>query len=108
VWDKLRCILFLLIQRATIRETHITILAMNGNLLPVSFYTPPSCSVVKRGGYFSLMTEFGIKAIIRLVLYGRIVWPLTLTEERGLRILEKRLPRKMVESKVKTVTRRRR
>jgi len=70
-----------LIQRARKRETHITILAMNGNLLPVSLYTPSSCSVVKRRGYFSLMTELAIKAIIRLVLYGRIFWALTLTEE---------------------------
>jgi hypothetical protein len=97
-----------LIQRARMREAHITMLAMNGNLLPVRLYTPSSCSVVRRGGYFSLMTELATKAIIRLVLYGRIVWPLTLTEERGLRVFEKRLPRKMFERKVKAATRRRR
>ena len=81
--------------------------AMNGNLLPVSLYTPSSCSVVKRGGYSSLMTELTIKAITRLVLYGRIVWPLTLTEEPRLRVFEKGLPRKIVERKVKAATRRR-
>jgi len=82
-------------------------LAMNGYLLPVSLYTPSSCSVVKRGGSFSIMTELAIKAIIWLVLYGHIIWPLTLTEERGLRVFEKGLPRKMVERKVKAATRRR-
>jgi len=46
------------------RETHITMLAINGNLLPVRLYTPSSCSVVWRGGYFSLMTELAIKALI--------------------------------------------
>jgi len=96
-----------LIQRTRMRETHITMLAMNGYLLPVSLYTPSSCSVVKRGGSFSIMTELAIKAIIWLVLYGHIIWPLTLTEERGLRVFEKGLPRKMVERKVKAATRRR-
>jgi hypothetical protein len=90
------------------REMHITMLPMNGNLLPVRLYTPCSCSVVRRGGYFSLMTELAVKAIILLVLYGRIIWPVTLTEERGLRVFEKGLPRKMFERKVKAAKRRRR
>ena len=90
------------------RETHITMLPMNGNLLPVCLYTPCSCSVVRRGGYFSLMTELAVKAIILLVLYGRIIWPVTLTEERGLRVFEKGLQRTMFERRVKAATRRRR
>ena len=83
-------------------------LTINGNLLPVRLYTTSSCSVVRRGGYFSLMKELAIKAIILLVYYDCIVWPLTLSEERGLRVFEKGSPRKMFERKVKAATGRRR
>jgi hypothetical protein len=53
------------------------------------------------------MTELAAKAIILLILYGRIIWPVTLTEERGLRVFEKGLQRKMFERRVKAAIRRR-